>query len=393
MKPIGTGRKIAIWALIVLATLITFISTFTIWGKRQLLSTDHWTKSSAALLQNPDIRAAVSANLVDALYQNTDVQAQFENALPPKLKPLAPQVTSAVQSASERVVYRLLGTARVQKLWVEANRRAHQRLVAVLEEKKSGNISSQNGVVTLDLRGMLLDIAHSVGLSGRLVQKIPADSAQITIANSKQLAAAQNAVSIIKALSSLLVIAVFFLYGLAIFLARGRRRTFVEVSGFSLITVGLIVLVLRRVIENLLLDSLVKTDSYRPAVKAVWLIETSVLRDIGIALISYGVLAVVGGFLAGPSRIAVRIRSWLAPAFRDHVAGTYAAVVTIMLILLAWAPLNSGRRLWGTLILAALILFGVEVLRRQTVREFPGDSTELPQSGPPPPAAPAGGST
>jgi hypothetical protein len=387
MKTIGTGRKIAIWTLVFLAALITFISAFTIWGKRQLLSTDHWTKSSGQLLQNPDIRTAVSAKLVDVLYQNVDVQGELQSALPRRLQPLAPQIAGAIQTAAGRTIYTLLGTSQVQKLWEDANRLAHARLVAVLEQRKSGAVSSQNGVVTLDLRQLLLQVAHRVGLSGKNVQKIPADKAQIVLVRSDQLKAAQDAVSIIKTLSSLLVLAVLFLYGLAIFLARGARRVILEASGFSLIAVGLIVLVLRRVVENLLVSSIVKTDSYRPAVRAVWLIETSVMRDIGIVLISYGLLAIIAGFVAGPSRVAVKLRSWLAPAFREHVAATYAVVVTVMLILLAWAPLNSGRRLWGTLILAGLILLGVEILRRQTVREFPAEPAAAAVPPPPPPTA------
>ena len=68
----------------------------------------------------------------------------------------------------------------------------------------------------------------------------------------------------------------------------------------------------------------------------------------------------------------------------------YAVVVAILLILVAWAPLAQDRRLLGTLVLFALILWGVELLRRQSLREFPGTTAVVPPAvaAPESPAAP-----
>ena len=51
---------------------------------------------------------------------------------------------------------------------------------------------------------------------------------------------------------------------------------------------------------------------------AVWVIATDLLRDIAFALIAYGLIAVLGAVFAGPSRVAVATRRWLAPTFRDR---------------------------------------------------------------------------
>ena len=56
---------------------------------------------------------------------------------------------------------------------------------------------------------------------------------------SSQLKTAQTAVKLLKALSSLLLIAVFALYALAIYLAQGRRRLLLGATGASLVFVGL----------------------------------------------------------------------------------------------------------------------------------------------------------
>jgi hypothetical protein len=79
----------------------------------------------------------------------------------------------------------------------------------------------------------------------------------------------------------------------------------------------------------------------------------------------------------------VWVRRRLAPAFRGHPVAVFSGVGVVLLIVLAWAPLGSGRRLFGMLLLAALIFAGVELLRRQTLREFP----EGGGGGPPPAGA------
>jgi hypothetical protein len=80
--------------------------------------------------------------------------------------------------------------------------------------------------------------------------------------------------------------------------------------------------------------------------------------------------------------VGTTIRRWLAPAFRKHVLIVYGAVIAIFLILVAWAPVSSDRRLIGTILLLALILFGIEILRRQTLREFPEQGAVAPPAPP-----------
>lgn len=119
-------------------------------------------------------------------------------------------------------------------------------------------------------------------------------------------------------------------------------------------------------------DSLVKTEADRPAAKAVFAIETQILRDIAIALIAYGVFMILAGFLAGPSRFAVGTRRLLAPVFHRPLVAFGAALVIILLVI-AWGPTGATRQWLGILILGGFFLLAVEAWRRQIVREFPAD--------------------
>jgi len=380
---VSKKRAWLVWGLIVLATIVTLVSSLTIWSKRQLLSTDNWTKSSARLLQNDDIRAALATKLVEVTFNQSNASAQLKKYLPPSAQGAAPAIAAGIQVAATRAADTLLSTARAQQLWEQANRAAHQRLVAVLEKKQVGRVSASTGTISLQLGPLAQKLDERLGLQSRLGQG-NASAGEIVLIKSKDLKTAQDAVRILNALTVFLAIVALGLYALAIVLARGKRRKFLEVSGTALIFVGLVVLIVRRLVGGALVDSLVNTEANRPAVRAVWFIETDLLRDIGLALLLYGGLMVLAGFLGGPSRIAANTRRVLAPAFRRHVAAVYAVTALVFLLFIAWGPTAASRRLGGVVLLALVTILAIEAWRRQTLREYPETPAVVSPSSPPP---------
>jgi hypothetical protein len=368
-------RSALVWTLIILAGVLALVSSLTVWSRQQLLNTDKFTASSAKLLANPEIRATLSTRLADSLNQRIDFQSQLEERLPPRAKGAAPAIAAAIENSAAQVINAFLGTARAQDLWERVNRRA---LVNVLEGKDAGPISTANGAVVLDMQPFLQEIAQRLGVGARLKERAPPGSGQIVLLKSDQLSAAQTGVKILKALSSWLAFVVLALLALAIYLAHPKRRAMLEVAGFTLLTVGVLLLIIRRFVGNAIVDSLVKVESSRPAVHAVWAIETDLLRDLALALVLYGVVAIVAGVLAGPSRVAVAIRRWLAPTFRERPYLVWLAAGFLFLLVIAFGPAAGSRRLLGVVVLAALVGFGLELWRRQTLREFPDGREEAP---------------
>ena len=77
---------------------------------------------------------------------------KIQQALPPKGAALAPVIAGALQNVAVQAADRILETPRAQALWEEANRRAHTRLIQVLEGKDTGTVqTTQKGEVVLDL--------------------------------------------------------------------------------------------------------------------------------------------------------------------------------------------------------------------------------------------------
>jgi hypothetical protein len=368
-------RGLLVWGLFAVATILLFVSSLTVWAKRQLLDDQAWANSSTQLLANDDVRGAIAQKLSDGLFAQIDVEAQLRERLPPRSQAAAAPLAAALQNnVGPAAADRLLQRPRVQTLWQNANKRAHAAVLRVLEGKDlgpNGNISTANGEVTLDLRPAITQLATRLGIEDKLKANADPTAGQIVIMKSDQLGAAQTAVKILKALSSLLLIAVFALYALAIYLAQGRRRWLLGATGASLLFVGLLIASLRRFLGTVIVDSLVKTQANKHPVSVIWGIETSVLRDIGILLVVYGALVLIATALAGPNRPALAFRRWLAPIFRHHPVAVWATGIGVFLLLIAVGPRAGNRQLVGLAILAVTTAIAIEALRRQTLREFP----------------------
>ena len=83
------GRRRTVKALIILGSVLAFLSVFGIWIERQALNTDDWVNTSGRLLQNATIREELASYLVDQLYENVDVRKEFEKILPGETKEFA----------------------------------------------------------------------------------------------------------------------------------------------------------------------------------------------------------------------------------------------------------------------------------------------------------------
>jgi len=362
-------RKLVV-AILILATVLGLVSVFSIWVKRQALETDTWTSTSTKLLENKDVNAALSAYMVEALYENVDVQGELMGALPPAAKPLAGPAAAGLRQLAGQVASEALTRPKVQALWSEANRKAHG-LFLELVEGGGDTLSTEGGDVALDLGSIADRLGEQLGVD--IAGKLPPDAARIQLIESEQLSTAQDVVKALKGLSLILPLITLALYALAVFLARGWRREAIRAWGISWMLIGVLVLVIRSVAGEALVGSLARSESVEPAISAVWDIATSLLRNGGIAIFVYGLAIFLGAVLAGPLGFAKRARRSLAPLLRDR-AIAYSVAALAVLLLLWWGPTEGFRRPLPLLVLLVLFVAGIEALRGQTRREFPQET-------------------
>ncbi len=381
---LSRGRRTAVWALITIASVLGLLVILATWINRQMFDNGTWNKASAQLIQDPSVQTALSGYLVNSLYDNVDVPAAIAQRLPPGLKPLAVPAAAALRQPATDGVKLLLTRPRVQKLWVDSNALTHQRLIAVLENKTRDGIDTGNGKVTIDLGALLASIGPQLGLPAAAVAQIPPNTGVITVMRSDQLGIAQKAVKAVRAVSVWVFILVLILFAAALYLAVGERRRTLRNIGWAFIFMGLLVLVVRRFGGNYAVNSLTTTQ-YRHPAHRVWEIYTSELRDLGWAVILYGAFGVLGAVLAGPTRIATRVRGHIAPVLNDRQGIAWGAAAFAYLLLVLWGGTHALRTPLGILVLGALLAAGVYALRRQTLVEFPSSVAAVEPVPPPPP--------
>jgi hypothetical protein len=354
--------------IIGVATVLAVIAIFAVWANRQLLDANNWANTSTKLLQNEKIRAATSNYLVNQLYANVNVSQELKSRLPTQLKPLAAPVAGALQNVAVTASERALANARVQEVWRKANHASIETFIAIINGK--GVVATNGGVVTLDLASVVNNIAGHLGLP-EVGSKLPASVAHVTVLKSKQLKAVQDGVKALKGLDLILTIIVPLLYLLAIFLARERRRRTLMTVGIAIVFAGLLVFAGRTILVHAVTNSLVKVEANKPAGEAILSIATGMLSEIAGAFVIVGVPLIAAAWFAGPAKLAVKARRFIAPFLREQPAWTFAIVGGIMLLIFIWGPIPATRKPAGIIVFLVLAFFGTEVLRRQTEREFP----------------------
>jgi hypothetical protein len=360
-----TAKRIASATLLVLATIFVIGATFGIWAQRQALNTDNWVATTTRMLQNQRIRDAVATALVDRLYDTNAVETRLKETLPPRLDRLAAPAAAGLKEIAVRNAPRLLGSSAALTAWKTANRQAHRVFVDVVDGKVA-----KNGEVTLNVQGLLQQVAAGTGLPAGAADKIPPSVAQIQLLKSDQIATAQDAVRGFKdAVWVLIALAVLCFAG-AIALSADRRRTVVSV-GWCLIIGAVAVLALRRVggvaVENALADA----PNAHAVAGDIWSIGTSLLFAAATGGLLLGILVASGAWLAGPGRVATGIRRASAPVYRDRPGVAHGGLALALLLLILWSPVPWTGEVIPVLIVVIAAFVWLEWLRRRTLEEFP----------------------
>jgi hypothetical protein len=386
-------HRVVIPVLLTLAVIIGFFACFAVWVNRQVLNTNNFVNTTTRVLADEQVEDALGAYMVNSLFRSVNVAQELKTSLPTQLQGLAGPASAGLRALGERAVPRLLATAQVQELWRRASHAAHAQLIRILNGG-SKTVSTKGGVVSLNLHEVISQLAGQLGVASQVaaVQSklqgangakaravaqeklgvtLPESSGQLVILRSNQLKTAQSIVKGVRGLAIVLPLIAIALFALAIWLDAGRRRVTLRTVGWCFFGIGVLLLVARHIAGNQIVDSLVKVPENKPAAHNVWSIGTSLLYDIAVAMVLYGLVLVAAAWVAGTTRAALWLREALAPGLREHALASYAAAGAILLLVVLWGPTPATRELLPVIGFALLAALGVYLLRRQTEREFP----------------------
>lgn len=381
-----TLRRILAALLVVVAALGAGLSVVGVWAGRTALDTDRWVSAVGPLPEQPEVRAAVAEQLSSQLFEVLDVETKVREALPPEAAFLSAPLTTQSRELIRSSVEDVMATPEFSRLWLEANRIAHERLVAIIEGR-SEVVTMADGTVTLNLLPVVNNVIVALetrlpSLVGRDIDlpevqsgqvpedlrtrieqaldvTLPADFARITIYQADELAALQDGVELAKRGLAALVLLTLALAAAAIWISPDRRRTALQLGLWLVITILVLRALIRAVVAQLLEG--IPAGTERAGVETALQVVFSQLRQNGYIVIGFGVVLFLVTYLAGPGRVARAIRralgsvrSGLAPLAqrlresgpgfaRDHldalrIAGVVVAVV-LALAIPSWAAL------------------------------------------------------
>ena len=365
-KPRRLSRAIGARVLTVVAIVLALVGMLAFYVANTALDAAGFETISRNMIQSDAIRTQVANTAVDQLYANVDVEAAIAQRLPPDQRGLAPVLAGISRSGADRAAVAALERPRVQTAWVEVTTATQRQLVRLLDDKNQF-VQTDGGKVVLDLRPIMIEIGDQVVVVGRLAEKLPDSAGKITVIDESQLETAQTITKILRAVANWMWLVALAVAALAIWLARGRRRTELRALAIGVLAVGLLMLAVRRVAGGYLVDQLAKDDSVKPAVQDAWDILTQVLADRAWVWITLGVVTLVGVWLVGETGRAAQARRAARPVLENRLT-TYAIVAGAVLVLGLLVPLFA--RGWTiSLFLLALVIVGVEVVRNIVLRE------------------------
>lgn len=321
----GRARRRLRWAaavaLVVVASLLAPVTLVARYARYELLDTDRYVATVAPLAEDPALRAAVTDIVTTRLTVRLDVEELARQALdaladqgvPEAVTALAVPLADQVEGFVHAQVERFLATPTFAELWERANRAAHTQVEAVLTGAGDGAVSTDDGVVRVDLGEVVTRVQQRLEDRGfGLASNIPDVNATVTLVESDELSSARGAVRGLDRAATALPLVILLLVGLAVAVAPGRRRALVWAVAGMAITVLLVSLTVVAV-RSWYIDG---GNTRLPPDAAESVIRTllSPLRDAFRATLLVGLVALLVLLLTGPSPAAVRIRGLVGRA-------------------------------------------------------------------------------
>jgi hypothetical protein len=149
--------------LIVVACVLAPLSVAAIWTRNQVTNTDRYVATVTPLARDPAIQAAIADQITAQVFSYIDVQgllnqsvdALAERGLSPRLadqlQAFAVPLADGVRSFTRSQIAKVVQSDAFADAWVQANRVAHDQLVAALTGEKGGAITVENDTVSVNL--------------------------------------------------------------------------------------------------------------------------------------------------------------------------------------------------------------------------------------------------
>ena len=312
-KPVDPNKTVPRWRRILCAVLVVFgcvlapLSVHAVWIHNTLLNTDQYVSTVGPLAGNTAVQNALANRVTETVVNGSQVESKVKDALPPKASFIAPFVAKGLGSFVHAVALQIVQSPKFEALWKNLNRRIHTRLVDVL--RGQGKFVNNQGQVAVNIEPVIQKVnaqLQNIGVSG-LSKAASQNNHQVVLFSSSTLHQVQGGVRGLDDLAIALPILSVLLFAGAILASGDRRRTIVRAAlGLALAT--LVFLMIWNVARTPYLNALPASVS-PAATGAIYDQLLSFLLTALRTLFVFAVIVALGAWLAGPGRLATRIRT------------------------------------------------------------------------------------
>jgi hypothetical protein len=302
---------VVVVVLVVLGCVLAPIAVIGVWARNTVLETDQYVDTVGPLADDPAIQQALADRVTTRLFESVDVEAELSEALPDEADVVVPIVADGLERVVHDLTLRFAESDRFPQLWERINRRAHAAVVAVLEGEGTETVDTRDGKVVLDVSAVVEQVQERLADSGIDVfedatgERLPSE---LVLFESEGLTKAQSGVRLVDRLAFILPLIPLLLFAIAIAISRDRRRTGVRAALGVALAMAL-VLTTFNLGRGFYLDAIEDAGRSTDAAAAAY---DQVLRFLRLSLRTVFVLALLvaaGVWLAGPGRLATRIRT------------------------------------------------------------------------------------
>ncbi len=322
--PRHVGRSTLAVVLLLLGALLAPVAVIASWAGGLIDDTDRWVETVAPLADDPAVQQAVTNRITTAIVDAVGVDDLATEAtsalaglgLPPRVSTLVESLQAPLASAAtdfvRRGVERVVTSDAFSTAWTEANRAAHEQLVAALRGDPDalasigadGTLSVQLATVVDAVTQLLVDRGFTI------LERLPAIDASFPLMQSADLVRLQSAYRLLHAAGTWLPWVSLLLLAGGVLASRHRSRALV-VAGLALAGAMLLLGVGLAVGRTLYTESLPEAVQRPDVAVIVYDQVISLLRIALRAVAVLGLVVAIVAFVAGGTTAARSLRrSW-----------------------------------------------------------------------------------
>ena len=369
-KTPSRGRAFGAFVIFLVAALLIPVGVIGSWASRTVADTDRYVETVTALIDSPEVRAEVSAQLTNILFDALPTGELAKSVLPNNGDALSGIVTQAAKAALQNAVASALASPQARTAWAALNRQIQSNLIAALKGDSNSVFQIKGDAIVLDT-GVLIERVRTLlveqGLTVFANISVPkAADRELVLVRDEQVKVVSTTYRIVQPLANGLIWLALFLLALGIWVIN-RRRVGVLISGWIFVLTGAFILGTFGLAKELALSGLSVAENSWQAVTAETVLRY--LPGLGRTCVAIGIVAIAAGVIAGSSALGQWIRKVfvrgsnllgreigkLGPIAQQ--SGTVASkkkIIAIVIFVVAFAGLytsdtvSAGRVAWVT---------------------------------------------